>query len=52
MLVTNVMVRLTPERFPPRTVKKLHARSAWPFRIRARINSNIYVMDFSSDFCI
>ena len=26
-----VMVRMRPERFPPGTVKKLHARSARPF---------------------
>ena len=47
-----VMIRMRPERFPPRTVKKLHARSAGPFKILKKINSNAYVVDLLPDFGI
>ena len=47
-----VMVRMRPERFPPGTVKKLHARSAGPFKIIKKINSNAYVVDLPPDFGI
>jgi len=47
-----VMVRMRPERFPLGTVKKLHALSAWPFKIFKKINSNAYVVDLSPDFGI
>ena len=46
------MVRMRPERFPLGTVKKLHALSAWPFKIFKKINSNAYVVDLSPDFGI
>ena len=47
-----MMVRMRPERFPPGTVKKLHARSAEPFKILKKINSNAYVVDLPPDFGI
>ena len=47
-----VMVRLRPERFPPKTMKKLHVRSAGPIRFFKKINSNAYVVDLSSNFGI
>ena len=43
---------MRPERFPPGTVKKLHARSAEPFQIIKKINSNTYVVDLPPDFGI
>ena len=46
------MVRIRPERYPPGTVKKLHARSAGPFKILKKINSNAYVVDIPPDFDI
>ena len=42
-----VMVRIRPERFPPGTVKKLHARSAGPFKILTKLNDNV---DLPEDF--
>ena len=47
-----VMVRMRPERFPLRTVKKLHARSAGPFWMLKKINSNTCVLDLPSIFGI
>jgi len=47
-----VMVRLRLERFPPKTVKKLHAQSIGPFQILKMINSNAYVVDVPPDFGI
>ncbi len=47
-----VMIRLKPERFPPGTMKKLHARSAGPFRILKKIEPNAYVVDLPLDFGI
>jgi len=46
------MVRIRPERYPPGTVKKLHARSARPFKILKKIKSNAYVVDLPPDFSI
>ena len=46
------MVRIRPERFPPRPVKKLHARSAEPFKILTKLNDNAYVIDLPKDFGI
>ena len=40
-----VMVRIRSERFPPGTVKKLHARGAGPFEVMKRINDNAYVLN-------
>ena len=47
-----VMVRIRPERYPLGTVKKLHARSAGPFKILKKINSNVYIVDLPPDFDI
>ncbi|KAI0522622.1 hypothetical protein KFK09_005007 [Dendrobium nobile] len=46
------MVRIRPERFPKRTVKKLHAKSVGPFKVIKKINENAYVLDLSADFDI
>ena len=46
------MVQIHSERYPPDTVKKLHARSAGPFKILKKINSSAYVVDLPSDFGI
>ncbi|KAI0492023.1 hypothetical protein KFK09_026288 [Dendrobium nobile] len=46
------MVRIRSERFPPGSAKKLHARSAGPFKIISKINSNAYVLDLPEGFNI
>ena len=47
-----VMIRLRPEWFPSRTMKKLHARSAGPYKVIKRIGSNAYVLELPSDLGI
>ena len=47
-----VMIRMRPERFSLRTVKKPHKQSAGPFQILKKINSNAYVVDLPPDFDI
>ncbi|KAI0503728.1 hypothetical protein KFK09_014667 [Dendrobium nobile] len=44
------MVRIRPERFPQGGVKKLHARSAGPFKIISKVNNNAYVLDLPEGF--
>ena len=44
-----VMIRIRPERFPPQAVRKLTARSASPFKILKKINSNAYVTDLPTN---
>ena len=46
------MIRLRPERFPLGTVKKLHARSAGPYKVIKRVGSNAYVLELPSDLGI
>lgn len=41
----NVMVRIRPERYPPGSIKKLHARTAGPFQILKKLNQNTFVVD-------
>jgi len=45
-----VMVLIRPERFPSETVKKLHARSAGPFKILTKLNDNAFVIDLLENF--
>ena len=47
-----VMIRIQLERFPSRTVKKLQARSAGPFKILKRMGPNAYVIDLPHDYGI
>ena len=47
-----VMIRLRPERFPPGTVRKLHARGAGPFRVVKRVGSNAYVLELPPELGI
>ena len=46
------MIRLRPERFPPRIIKKLHAHEAEPFRVIEKVGPNAYVLDLPSDMGI
>ena len=48
----HVMVRLKPERFPPGTLKKLHARGARPFKIIKKVGSNAYVLELPPELGI
>ena len=47
-----MMVRLKLERFPPKTMKKLHARGAGSFRIIKKIGPNANVLELPSDLGI
>ena len=47
-----VLVRLRPERFPPESVSKLHARRADPFKIVKKMGNNAYVIELPSEFGI
>jgi len=47
-----VLVHLRPERFPPGSFTKLHARRAGPFQITKKLGSNAYVIDLPTDFGI
>ncbi|KAA8530465.1 hypothetical protein F0562_005174 [Nyssa sinensis] len=47
-----VLVHLRPERFPPGSFTKLHARRAGPFRVTKKLGTNAYVIDLPSDFGI
>ena len=46
------MARIHSEQFPPRTVKKLHAREARPFDVMKRINDNACVLNLPEGFGI
>jgi len=48
----SVMIWTQSERFPPGTIKKLHARNAGPNKILKKINQNAYVIDLPSKFRI
>jgi len=47
-----VMIQIRSERFPPGTIKKLHAHSAGPYKILKKINPNAYIIGLPSDFGI
>ena len=47
-----VLVRLRPERFPPGSFSKLHARRAGPFKITKKLGTNAYVVELPSEFRI
>lgn len=47
-----VMVQIRPKRFPPRSVRKLQARSAGPFKVLQRVGPNAYVIDIPPDYGI
>ena len=46
------MIQIRPKRFPPRTVKKLQARSVGPFKVLKRMGPNAYVIDLPHDYGI
>ena len=46
------MIRIRPERFPSRIVKKLQVRSASPFKVLKRMGPNAYVIDLPHDYGI
>ena len=47
-----VMIRIRPERFSSGANRKLHARSAGPFKVLQRVGPNAYVLDLPHDFGI
>ena len=46
------MIRLRPERFPSGIMKKLHARSAGPYKVVKRVGSNAYMLYLPSNLGI
>jgi len=48
----EMMVRVRPERFPPGTLKKLHARRIGPCRVLKRFDSNAYELDIPCELGI
>ena len=46
------MIRIRPKWFPSRTVKKLQAHSARPFKVLKRMGPNAYVIDLPYDYGI
>ena len=46
------MIRLKPERFPPGTVRKLHARGAGPFKVLKKVGTNAYVLELPPELGI
>ena len=47
-----VVIRLQPERFPPRILKKLHAHGIGPFKIIKKVGPNVYVLELPPDLGI
>ena len=43
------MVQIKPEHYPKGTYKQLHLRSAGPYKVLKKINSNAYVLDLPKD---
>ena len=46
------MIQVGVEQFPSKTIKKLHARGASPFRILKKIRPNAYIVDLPSAYGI
>ncbi|KAL6348124.1 hypothetical protein AAG906_039279 [Vitis piasezkii] len=46
------LIRLKPERFPPRSFNKLHARRAGPFKVVKKLGPNAYVIELPADYGI
>ena len=46
------MIQIQPERFLSRTIKKLQARCAGPFKVLKRMGPNAYVIDLPHDYGI
>ena len=46
------MIRLKPERFPPGTLKKLHARGAGPFKVIEKVGPSAYVLELPPELGI
>ena len=46
------MIRLKPERFPPGTLKKLHARGAGPFKVIKKVGPYAYVLELPPELGI
>ncbi|KAK0583827.1 hypothetical protein LWI29_003545 [Acer saccharum] len=46
----QVLIRLRPERFPPGSFTKLHARRAGPFPILKKLGSNAYLIDLPVEY--
>ncbi|KAG0491265.1 hypothetical protein HPP92_004663 [Vanilla planifolia] len=44
------MIRVRPERFPPGTLRKLHAKGIGPFRIITKISPNAYTLELPDDY--
>ena len=46
------MVRIHPERLPPRANKKLHHINIGPFKVLKKLSSNAYTLELPSDLVI
>ena len=46
------MIKLRPERFPPGTMKKLHAQGAGPFKVIKKVGPNAYVLELPPEYGI
>ena len=46
------MIQIRPEWYPLETNRKLHERSASPFKVLQQVGSNAYVIDLQLDFDI
>ncbi|KAG7952365.1 hypothetical protein I3843_12G054600 [Carya illinoinensis] len=47
-----VLIRLKPERFPPGSFNKLHARCAGPFKVVKKLGPNAYVIESPANYGI
>ena len=46
------MIKPRPEKFPPGTMKKLHARGAGPFKVIKKVGPNAYVLELPPEYGI